>query len=455
MAARANAAAESAAGHKAISRVGRYMRMGNKIDGASFGGHQLGKGSYGVVYAAWDSTEHRLVAIKEQPVRSPDAMTEMCIMQMVGQHGRLVELWDVLVIEDKLVLVLEYLPCSLADTWKRAGGFLDWDLCYNYGRQVLEAVDFLHAQSVVHRDISLNNILVDGRNNAVKLADFGMAASADTFHLDRTVTALNYRAPEAILSATLPRGQTPLDMWSLATVWAVLWSASNVFQGRSLPDVFRRHAHVLGGTPVREWPECREASKWGDMEGALLAEFPHSGPRDFFLSSDVRRPLHSHEQIMDLLCKVLKWHPCKRLSACDALGHPAWKHVPQSAEPPSQESVPVIELLCKCRGHCGLSRCNRNKARIHHLKKTNKEVLDEYICQNRRNPMDPRGRCHFCQEADVPWRTSAASKKPTPPVSQTKASDEQKRKQEAKVKGRVQSKASQNERRRDSKKRRR
>ena len=443
MAARENAAAERTAADKAISRVGRYQRLGDK------GQSQLGRGSYGVVYAAWDSTEHRLVAIKEQPVRSPDALTEMCIMQMVGKHGRLVELWDVLVIEDKLVIVLEYLPCSLSDMWKRARGFLDWDLCYSYGRQVLEAVDFLHAQGVVHRDISLNNILVDGRNNAVKLADFGMAASADTFIFDRTVTALDYTAPETILYATPSQGQTPLDMWSLATVWAVLWSASNVFHGKSLPDVFRRQAHVLGGTLVREWPECRAAPKWGEMEGALLAEFPHSGPRDFLVSSpDVRRPLHNHEQMMDLLCEVLKWHPCTRLSACDALDHPAWKHVPQSAEPPSPQRTPVPSLredteLCKCRGHCGRSRCNRIKARIHYLKKMSKEVVDEYICQNHRNPYDPRGRCHSCQ---------AASGTPTPPASQTKASDAHKRKQEAKVKGRVKSKASQNKRRRDSKK---
>ena len=124
----------------------------------------------------------------------------------------------------------------------------------------------------------------------------------------------------------------------------------------------------------------------GEMEGALLAEFPHSGPRDFLVSSpDVRRPLHNHEQMMDLLCEVLKWHPCTRLSACDALDHPAWKHVPQSAEPPSPQRTPVPSLredteLCKCRGHCGRSRCNRIKARIHYLKKMSKEVVHEYIC---------------------------------------------------------------------------
>ena len=437
---RANGAAERATGGKAISRVGRYQRLGDRWQS------QLGRGTYGVVYLAWDSTEHRLVAVKERQVKSPDALTEMCVMHhKFGNHAHLVHVWDIFVDDDspdKCMIILEYLPNSLAGVFRRARGFVDMDLCYSYGRQVLEAVDFLHAQSVVHRDISLDNILVDGRNNAVKLAaDFGMAASADTFIFVRTVTTLDYTAPETILYATPSQGQTPLDMWSLATVWAVLWSASNVFHGKSLPDVFRRQAHVLGGTLVREWPECQVAPNWGEVEGALAAEFPHSGPRDFFLSSDVRRPLHSHEQMMDLLCKVFKWRPCLRLSAHEALDHPAWKHVPQPAElpPPEKPALcpPALSELCKCRGHCGRRDCNRNKARIYYLKKMNKEVIGECICFNHPDTSDPRGRCSRCQEAGGT---------PTPPASQTKASDAQGRKQEAKVKGRVKSKATQKRR---------
>ena len=437
MAARANGVAERA---KAISH-GRYQRLGDNNRQ-----RPLGRGTYGVVYLAWDSTEHRFVAIREHHVKSPDVWDEARVMHhKVGNHAHLVHVWDVVRDDSagKWMIILEYLPNSLAGVVKRAGGFVDMDLCYSYGRQVLEAVDFLHARGVVHGDISLNNILVDGRNNAVKLStDFGMAAGADTFVFDRTVTELDYTAPETILYGTPSPGKTYLDMWSLATVWAVLWSASNVFHGKSLLDVFRRHAYVLGGTLVRDWPECQAAPKWGEVEGELAAVFPHSGPRDFFLSSDVGRPLHSHEQIMDLLCKVFQWRPCHRLPAHEALNHPAWKHVPQPAELPSPEKAaltpPAFQELCKCRGHCGRKDCNRNKARIYYLKKMNKEVIG-IICRNQVDASDPRGRCSACTETGGT---------PTPPASQTKASDAQGRKQE--VKGRVSSKASQ-KRRRDSK----
>ena len=444
MVARANGAEERATGDKAILRVDRYQRLGDKTQS------QVGSGTYGVVYVAWDSVRACLVAIREQPVKSGGALAEMCVMQKVGNHPRLVHLINIgLSDNNKLVTILEYLPSSLADVFRRARGFLDTHLCYSYGRQVLEAVNFLHTKGVVHRDISLNNILVDERQNAAKLADFGMAASADTFIFDRTVTALNYRAPEVILHMKLPDGQTPLDMWSLATVWAVLWSATNMFQGKSVQDVFRMHSHVLGGTPVPEWPECCAAPKWGEVEDALVKEFPHSAPRDFFLSSsEVRRPLHGHEQMIDLLCKVFKWRPCTRLSACHALDHPAWKHVPQPAEPPPPEKHelrrPALREeteLCKCKGHCGQRECNRNKARIHYLKKMSKKVVDEYICRNPLDTSDPRGRCFGCQEA---------SGTPTRPVSQKKASDAQARNQKAKNKQHVKSKPPQ-KRRRDTK----
>ena len=423
MTAWADGAAESATGDKAVSRVARYQRLGDKTQ------TQLGKGTYGVVYVAWDSKEAHLVAIKEQHRKSPDAFTEMCVMQTVGNHQRLVELLDVCVVDDKCMLILEYLPSSLADVFTRARGFLDWDLCYRYGRQVLEAVDFLHTQGVVHRDISLNNILVDGRNNAVKLADFGMAASASNFIFDRTVTALSYRAPEAILKAAVPDGQTPLDMWSLGTVWACLWSATNVFPGKSLQGVFRMQAQVLGGTPVAQWPECRAAPKWGDVEDALLAEFPYCGPREYLLSSEVRRPLHGHENLIDILCKVLMWRPSMRLSACDALGHPAWQHVPPQPEPQRKTpertatvapAVPPEGTLCNCRGHCGRKECNRRKARIQYLKKMNRDVPHEesIICDGHAVLFDSQGRCCKCHEA---------CPTPTPQAFQ-KASDANKRK---------------------------
>ena len=132
------------------------------------------------------------MAIKEQEIASADALNEMCIMQCVGHHERLVELLDVTVSDNIIKLVLEYLSCSLTDIWLRTRGFIEWDLCYKYSREILEAVEFIHSQGVAHCDISLSNILVDSRSNCAKLGDLGMAAAAATFVFDRTVAALPF-----------------------------------------------------------------------------------------------------------------------------------------------------------------------------------------------------------------------------------------------------------------------
>jgi len=48
------------------------------------------------------------------------------------------------------------------------------NVCKKLFRQIMEAIGYVHTWSVVHRDIKLDNILLDGKGN-VKLGDFGVS----------------------------------------------------------------------------------------------------------------------------------------------------------------------------------------------------------------------------------------------------------------------------------------
>ena len=61
-------------------------------------------------FRLWDMVQSHLVAIKEQDTKTQDSLTEMCVMQMVGNHKRIVRLIDVFVSESSTFLVMEYLP---------------------------------------------------------------------------------------------------------------------------------------------------------------------------------------------------------------------------------------------------------------------------------------------------------------------------------------------------------
>ena len=77
-------------------------------------------------------------------------------------------------------IVLEYVQ----------GGLLLFDLCQTVGgaggfgedcgrflfNQLLDALEHMHARSIAHRDIKLENVLVDSRDMTLKVADFGYAS---------------------------------------------------------------------------------------------------------------------------------------------------------------------------------------------------------------------------------------------------------------------------------------
>jgi serine/threonine protein kinase len=70
-------------------------------------------------------------------------------------------------------------------------------------KQIIEGVQYLHANNIIHRDLKIANILFNNKGE-VKLADFGlarlMASNANASYTNRVVT-LWYRAPELLLGA--------------------------------------------------------------------------------------------------------------------------------------------------------------------------------------------------------------------------------------------------------------
>jgi len=170
------------------------------------------KGSlYGMVYLALDTRTNRKVVIKSSNRRLalsktlPDGKpSKEDLLEEIRIHTKLsndpepcpyiIKLLDVVWTRDTIDLVLEYvsggeLYSVTEDKMKQLNQELDelrgspeydqvlhkhWEEVVKLMKQILQATAYLHARNISHRDLSLENILLDGNGN-IRLIDFGNA----------------------------------------------------------------------------------------------------------------------------------------------------------------------------------------------------------------------------------------------------------------------------------------
>ena len=110
-----------------------------------------------------------------------------------------------------------------------------------YFRQLILAVEFLHANNIVHRDIKPENILLCTKDD-IKLADFGV--SHICFDQDDTLTKTAgtpaFQAPEAVNVQGLPYEGKPVDIWAMGvTLYCFLFATPPFFNAVSQLDLQR------------------------------------------------------------------------------------------------------------------------------------------------------------------------------------------------------------------------
>ncbi|MEW5307351.1 MAG: hypothetical protein WDW36_009755 [Sanguina aurantia] len=127
-------------------------------------------------------------------------------------------------------LALEWAPCgNLFDHLVSRGGKLrERDAAANVIRPLLTALAFLHAQQFIHRDVKLENIIMDA-HGAIKLADFGLAIDQKYEQANTRLGTFGYFAPE-VLDCPLKKGpfdskdaslrgyDSKVDVWSAGVV---------------------------------------------------------------------------------------------------------------------------------------------------------------------------------------------------------------------------------------------
>ena len=139
-------------------------------------------------------------------------------------------------LDGRPAIIMEYLEGNdLKNKIKRGQRFTQEELV-KWWDQLVDALNYTHAQDIVHRDIQPSTIFIDQKGNA-RLLDFGIAKVADTTSGTQTGSTLGtriYMSPEQVKDPK--RVSTPSDVYSLAVSFVHLLTGKTPYDNTTSSD---------------------------------------------------------------------------------------------------------------------------------------------------------------------------------------------------------------------------
>lgn len=148
-------------------------------------GQTLGEGEFGKVKMGWKRDGGAQVAIKlirreslgSNPSRLPKIYREIAILRGL-EHPNIVRLHEMVETERHIGIILEYASGGELFDYILQNRYLKDNAARRLFAQLVSGVGYLHKKGIVHRDLKLENLLLD-RNRNIIITDFGFA---NTFH---------------------------------------------------------------------------------------------------------------------------------------------------------------------------------------------------------------------------------------------------------------------------------
>ncbi|CAK0793484.1 unnamed protein product [Prorocentrum cordatum] len=145
-------------------------------------GKQVGQGAYATVCFGLHKETNRKVAIKiydkyklMDPQRRKSVRSEIHLMERM-RHPNIVIFHEALDTPKQIFLVMEFVGGGSLHHFlkKRPGRRLDDQLAKRIFFQVCQGIRYMHERNIVHRDVKLENLLLD-EQGVVKIIDFGFS----------------------------------------------------------------------------------------------------------------------------------------------------------------------------------------------------------------------------------------------------------------------------------------
>ncbi|XP_010550413.1 PREDICTED: phosphoenolpyruvate carboxylase kinase 1 [Tarenaya hassleriana] len=206
---------------------------------------EIGRGRFGTVTRVYAPSTGDLFACKtiDKASLADDALDRACIdnepklMALLSPHPNIVQIHDLIDTVDSVSIVMELVDpaVTIYDRLVSSGPFSEAQTA-SYARQILSAVSHCHRVGVVHRDIKPENILVDLRNDMVKICDFGSGIWLGEGETTVGVVGTPYYvAPEVLTGRPYA---DKVDVWSVGVVLYTMLAGAPPFYGETAEEIF-------------------------------------------------------------------------------------------------------------------------------------------------------------------------------------------------------------------------
>ncbi|KAI9723079.1 MAG: hypothetical protein M1828_004327 [Chrysothrix sp. TS-e1954] len=291
--------------------------------------NHIEEGSYGWVSRARETATGEVVALKKLKMQDMEmvgfpitGLREIQCLQE-SRHRHIVELREVVMGHglDEVFLVMEFLEHDLKTLQEEMQEpFLPSEI-KTLLLQLSSAVDYLHDNWILHRDLKTSNILMNNRGE-IKIADFGMArhySDPPPPNLTQLVVTLWYRAPELLLGAD--KYGRAIDMWSIGCIFGELLTKEPLLQGRNEVSQLTKVFELCGIPTEDKWPGFKR------LPNAKSLRLPRSQQN---VGSVIRAKFPMLTAAgTDLLSSLLSLNPARRPSAREVMSHPYFREDPR------------------------------------------------------------------------------------------------------------------------------
>ena len=250
----------------------------SKIDFYKFG-RKIGQGAFGKVNIGLHILTGRVVAIKsfkkqncteknmERIINERDIMKEL-------NNKNIIKILDYFEDENYIFIVMEYINGGNLYSFIKKRMKLKEKMAKYIFKQIISAINYIHKHNIVHKDIKLENILLD-INHGIKICDFGIAKkvnSPDQLFYGISGTPL-YMAPEIFYKSNFGYKGFPVDAWASGIALYIMLSGELPFKAdKSVKKDSELEYAIINTTPKEIENISKEAK---DLIKGLLCKNPN------------------------------------------------------------------------------------------------------------------------------------------------------------------------------------